>query len=157
MHGNVLEWCQDNYGICNRTPIDGSVWTASDESVSRILRGGAWDVNPWHCRSAYRSNIKPVNRLSFIGFRVSCSAPRIEAHAIFSKSISEELKQVAAGITAKRTNLTVEEARELAKRGLRFKQEQGKLPSLTAADPWEKRMAEGIAFLQRRVQEEKDA
>ena len=81
-----------------------------------------------------------------------------EAYAILAKSMSEErLKQVAAVIAAKRISLTVEEARELAKRGLRFKQEKGRLPSLTAIDPWEKRMAEGIAFLQRKVQEEKDA
>jgi hypothetical protein len=81
-----------------------------------------------------------------------------EAYAILAKSMSEErLKQVAAVIAAKRVNLSVEEARELAKRALRFKQEKGRLPSLTVADPWEKRMAEGIAFLQRKVQEEKDA
>ena len=43
---------------------------------------------------------------------------------------------------------SIELARELAKRALRFKQEKGRLPSLTAADPWEKRMAEGVAFLQ---------
>ena len=81
-----------------------------------------------------------------------------EAYAILAKSMSEErLKQVAAVIAAKRINLSVEEARELAKRARRFKQEKGRLPSLTAADPWEKRMAEGIALLQRKVKEEKDA
>jgi hypothetical protein len=81
-----------------------------------------------------------------------------EAYAILAKSMSEErLRQVAAVIAAKRIDLSVEEARELAKRALRFKQEKGRLPSLTAVDPWEKRMAEGIAFLQRKVQEEKDA
>ena len=59
-----------------------------------------------------------------------------EAYAILAKSMSEErLKQVAAVIAAKRINLTVEDARELAKRALRFKQEKGRLPSLTAVDP----------------------
>ena len=81
-----------------------------------------------------------------------------EAYAILAKSMSEErLKQVAAVIAAKRVNLTVEDARELAKRALRFKQEKGRVPSITAADPWEKRMAEGIAFLQRKVKEDNDA
>ncbi len=80
-----------------------------------------------------------------------------EAYAILAKTMSEErLKQVAEVIAAKRISLTVEEARELAKRALRFKQEKGRLPSLTATDPWEKRMAEGIAFLQRKVKEEND-
>lgn len=81
-----------------------------------------------------------------------------EAYAILAKSMSEErLRQVAEVIAAKRIVLSVEEARELARRASRFKQEKGRLPSLTAADPWEKRMAEGVAFLTRKVKEEKNA
>ncbi|MEX1196339.1 MAG: DEAD/DEAH box helicase family protein [Pseudohongiellaceae bacterium] len=77
-----------------------------------------------------------------------------EAYAILSKAMSEEsLKQIAAVIAAKRINLTEEEARELAIRAIKFKQERGRLPSLTAADPWEKRMAEGIAHLQKKAAE----
>jgi superfamily II DNA or RNA helicase len=77
-----------------------------------------------------------------------------EAYAILAKSMSEErLKLVAEVIAARRINLTWEDARELAKRALRFKQEKGRLPSLTAADPWEKRMAEGVAFLQSKAKE----
>jgi superfamily II DNA or RNA helicase len=73
-----------------------------------------------------------------------------EAYAILAKTMSEEsLKQVQAAISAKRVNLTPEEARELAKRALRFKQERGRLPSITSADAWEKRMAEGVAYLAR--------
>ena len=78
-----------------------------------------------------------------------------EAYAILAKSMTEErLRQVAEVIAAKRITLSLEEARELAKRALRFKQEKSRLPSLTASDPWEKRMAEGVAFLQRKVKEE---
>jgi superfamily II DNA or RNA helicase len=73
-----------------------------------------------------------------------------EAYAILSKAMTEEsLKQVAAVIGAKRVTLTVEEARELAKRALKFKQERGRLPSITSPDAWEKHMAEGVAFLAR--------
>jgi Pseudomurein-binding repeat len=73
-----------------------------------------------------------------------------EAYAILAKAMSEEsLKQVAAVIAGKRVNLTIEEARDLAKRALRFKQERGRLPSITSTDAWEKRMAEGVAFLAR--------
>ncbi|MYG52494.1 MAG: DEAD/DEAH box helicase [Rhodospirillaceae bacterium] len=72
------------------------------------------------------------------------------AYAILAKALSEEsLKQIAAVITAKKVQLTPEEARDLARRALRFKQERGRLPSLTSADPWERRMAEGVAFLAR--------
>jgi len=73
-----------------------------------------------------------------------------EAYAILAKAMSEDsLKQVAAVIAAKRVNLTPEEARDLAKRALKFKQERGRLPDISAQDPWEKRMAEGVAFLAR--------
>lgn len=73
-----------------------------------------------------------------------------EAYAILAKAMNENsLKQVAAVIAGKKVNLTIEEARELAKRALKFKQERGRLPSLTSQDPWEKRMAEGVAFLAR--------
>ncbi len=77
-----------------------------------------------------------------------------EAYAILAKTMSEDsLKQVAAVIAGKRVNLTHEEARELAKRALKFKQERGRLPSVTSADAWERRMAEGVAFLQRAAAE----
>ncbi|MCL4791586.1 MAG: DEAD/DEAH box helicase [Gammaproteobacteria bacterium] len=73
-----------------------------------------------------------------------------EAYAILAKTMSEEsLKQVQATISAKRVNLTIEQARDLARRAVRFKQERGRLPSLTSPDAWEKRMAEGIAYLAR--------
>ena len=73
-----------------------------------------------------------------------------EAYAILAKTMSEaSLKQVQAAISAKRVSLTIEEARELAKRALRFKQERGRLPSITSTDAWEKRMAEGVAYLAR--------
>ena len=73
-----------------------------------------------------------------------------EAYAILAKTMSEEsLKQVAAVISAKKVQLTSEEARDLAKRALKFKQERGRLPSVTSPDAWEKRMAEGVAFLAR--------
>ncbi len=75
-----------------------------------------------------------------------------EAYAILAKAMNEDsLKQVASVIAARRVSLTLEEARELARRALKFKQERGRLPSLTAPDPWEKRMAEGIAFLQKKT------
>lgn len=72
--------------------------------------------------------------------------PFSEAYAILAKSMSEDsLKQVAAVIAAKRTGLTPEEAKDLAVRAVRFKKERGRLPSISSADAWEKRMAEGAA------------
>ena len=84
--------------------------------------------------------------------------PFEEAYAIFSKTMSEEsLGQVASVIAARRIHLSLDEARELAKRALRFKNEHNRLPSSTSLDPWEKRMAEGIAYLMRVRREESDA
>lgn len=77
-----------------------------------------------------------------------------EAYAILAKTMSESsLKQIAAVIAAKRINLTLEDARDLARRALKFKNEHGRLPVITAADPWEKRMAEGVAFLAKKKAE----
>ena len=69
-----------------------------------------------------------------------------EAYAILAKTMSEDsLKQVQAAISAKRTSLTPEEAKELAVRAFKFKKERGRLPSISSTDAWEKRMAEGAA------------
>ena len=75
--------------------------------------------------------------------------PFSEAYAILAKSMTEDrLKHVAAVIAAKRTNLTPDEARDLAVRAFRFKKERGRSPSLDSQDGWEKRMAEGaVAFM----------
>jgi superfamily II DNA or RNA helicase len=76
--------------------------------------------------------------------------PFSEAYAILAKTMSEaSLKQVAAVISAKKVQLTPEEARDLARRAVKFKQERGRLPEITSPDPWEKKMAEGVAFLAR--------
>ena len=49
-----------------------------------------------------------------------------EAYAILAKAMNEEsLRQVAAVITAKKVRITPDEARDLARRALRFKQERG--------------------------------
>ena len=70
--------------------------------------------------------------------------PFSEAYAILATAMSEaSLRQVAAAIAAKRISMSLEEAKELAVRAVKFKKERGRMPSLTAADPWEKRMAEG--------------
>lgn len=67
-----------------------------------------------------------------------------EAYAILAKSMSaERLKLVAEAIAAKRTKLTPGEAKDLAIRAFRFKNERGRLPSASSQDAWERRMAEG--------------
>ena len=76
--------------------------------------------------------------------------PFSEAYSILSKAMTEQsLKATAEVISGRKPNISADEARELAKRGLKFKQERGRLPDIKSADPWEQRMAQGIAFLTR--------
>lgn len=76
--------------------------------------------------------------------------PFSEAYSILSKSMTEQsLKAMAQVIAGRKPNISIEEARELAKRALKFKNERGRLPDIKSADPWEQRMAQGIAYLAR--------
>lgn len=77
-----------------------------------------------------------------------------EAYAILSKAMTEErLRQIAAVISAKRTGLSPDEAKDLAVRAVAFKNDRRRLPSATSSDPWERRMAEGAAAFMRFKQE----
>jgi formylglycine-generating enzyme required for sulfatase activity len=79
MHGNVWEWCEDDWhGDYEGAPSDGSAWVETDrKELYRLLRGGSWFYLPEHCRSACRSIITRDGRINGIGFRVSCVSPRV--------------------------------------------------------------------------------
>jgi formylglycine-generating enzyme required for sulfatase activity len=71
MHGNVWEWCEDqfheNYGDA---PADGRSWTSQKNDQRRVLRGGAYDTDANSCACNFRygeySNRKNVSS----GFRL---------------------------------------------------------------------------------------
>jgi hypothetical protein len=72
------------------------------------------------------------------------------AYAVLAKAMDEKsLRQVQASIAAKKVSIPEDEARELARRALLFKNERGRPPAINSADPWEKRMAEGVSALAR--------
>ena len=78
MHGNVWEWCQDDYeSDYNAIPTDGSAYINNkSENAFKVLRGGSWINAPEGCRSAYRLNSTRARRSLNLGFRVVCSASR---------------------------------------------------------------------------------
>jgi formylglycine-generating enzyme required for sulfatase activity len=88
MHGNVWEWCLDDWhGNYKGAPKDGIAWFNEDSQDNNnlyrkqgkaLLRGGSWYDVPDFCRSAYRldSNSRDVFNLD-IGFRVACGVGRI--------------------------------------------------------------------------------
>lgn len=123
----------------------------TQQAKNIVLGGAGYDAQP----SANTALIDGVRKFAMDVRELDIDLidrinPFGEAYAILAKAMTEEsLKQVATAISAKRVALTLDEARELAKRALKFKQERGRLPSITSSDPWEKRMAEGVAYLAR--------
>ena len=82
MHGNVREWClddwHDNY---EGAPTDGSAWVDAENSNNNdnryhCLRGGSWLNNPDNCRSTYRYVYYTRELLNSVGFRVVCAVGR---------------------------------------------------------------------------------
>ncbi|NET52334.1 MAG: formylglycine-generating enzyme family protein [Merismopedia sp. SIO2A8] len=88
MHGNVWEWCGDDWhSNYNGAPTDGSAWirgrglwgwiTDTSGNDSKMLRGGSWYYYPTLCRCASRNyNIGRIVINYIIGFRVVCVGAR---------------------------------------------------------------------------------
>jgi formylglycine-generating enzyme required for sulfatase activity len=71
MHGNVWEWCADQWHETYQgAPADGSVWDGGDAS-RRVVRGGSWLNDPQDLRSASRNWGGTTDRGSDVGFRVA--------------------------------------------------------------------------------------
>ncbi len=66
MHGNVWEWCSDEY----HPAVDGG---AGDGR--RVIRGGAYDSKPEECRSGWRGGHPSDSKAGNIGFRVVVDIP----------------------------------------------------------------------------------
>ena len=72
MHGNVWEWCADNWHENYKgAPQDGSVWAGGDVSL-RVLRGGALDTT-----TQTSAALPPLGQVhsdrfnGFVGFRLA--------------------------------------------------------------------------------------
>ena len=71
LHGNVWEWCQDEYRDDEESEDRDIVETENIEYTARVLRGGSWLYHPGRCRSATRSRDAPSFRVYYFGFRVA--------------------------------------------------------------------------------------
>ena len=77
------------------------------------------------------------------------SLPLRESPTKDTGAISASPAPEGAKGTGKNIKITEDDARELAKRALQFKNERGRVPDINSADAWEKRMAEGVAAFAR--------
>jgi formylglycine-generating enzyme required for sulfatase activity len=70
--GNVWEWCADHWhDDYVGAPCDGSPWlSAASHRRRHCVRGGAWDMDAFRCRSSYRSYDWEEIGTSRTGFRV---------------------------------------------------------------------------------------
>jgi formylglycine-generating enzyme required for sulfatase activity len=70
MHGNVWEWCEDDYEEnYNNAPKDGSA-LINQSARYKLLRGGSWYDSAGRCRSALRNRNSRDARNDSCGFRV---------------------------------------------------------------------------------------
>ncbi|MCH7817838.1 MAG: SUMF1/EgtB/PvdO family nonheme iron enzyme, partial [Proteobacteria bacterium] len=49
---------------------NGEAWV-SGKCAKRVLRGGSWNLNSWHLRSANRNGRPASTRINFVGFRIT--------------------------------------------------------------------------------------
>ncbi|RFP56022.1 MAG: peptidase C14 [Limnothrix sp. CACIAM 69d] len=102
MHGNVWEWCMDDWYDSYAKALSRAEARFQNDNHShafnsaikvnnyqerffqelvkvdnqKLLRGGSWDYYPGYCRSAVRFGNSPDNRSNDIGFRVCCAVAR---------------------------------------------------------------------------------
>ena len=72
MAGNVQQWCWDRFSIIESAPATDPTGPAAGNL--RLWRGGGWDYNPRHCRSADRGRDEPWGHYPDVGLRLCRSA-----------------------------------------------------------------------------------
>ena len=80
MLGNTYEWCQDSWNVSKpvKKGTSNDVTSISEAIIERnprLLRGGAFLIQPALVRSAYRDRGRPSNRYVNFGFRLARTYP----------------------------------------------------------------------------------
>lgn len=70
MHGNVAEWVEDAYGRYRREPATDPLATGG---VYRVVRGGAWNMDPREARAGARGKALPTTAFFHLGLRLAIS------------------------------------------------------------------------------------
>ena len=72
MHGNVWEWCEDEWHEDYRSaPRDGKPWVKAGDSKQGVMRGGSWGSYGGDLRSACRNHNWRAYSSASIGFRIA--------------------------------------------------------------------------------------
>lgn len=149
--------------MAQRLATQGQAATTTLEEItgasSPIATGGSSNSSAFQANTALLDGVR-----RFINVRdldidlIDRINPFDAAYAVMARALDEKtLRQVQASIAAKNVTIPEDEARDLAKRALLFKQEKGRLPDPNAADPWEQKIAQGMAAFARYQSQKKAA
>lgn len=71
MHGNVNEWCEDDWHEdYSGAPADGSAWVETPRVATRVFRGGHWNYEARYSRSAVRAGAPLAASSDLLGLRL---------------------------------------------------------------------------------------
>lgn len=125
-----------------QTTIVGAAGSNSPESNRQFVLIGKKFINIEHL------NVDLIRQIN----------PFQGAYEILSKAVTPSvLKVIQDTVVAMRSTMTEEEAVILWPRIQLFRKEKEREPSVTSGDAYEKRLAEGLAYLKRKAQERKAA
>jgi formylglycine-generating enzyme required for sulfatase activity len=71
MAGNAQQWCWDTFAEFTAVPVTDPAGPGDHANGPRVWRGGGFDYDPRHCRSADRGRDGPDGRFRDVGVRLA--------------------------------------------------------------------------------------